>query len=59
MTSVMVSYCKFRNFREDFIFAKLRMFRDIKTLAKWQNHSNAIRENKILAKIAEFTVMVS
>ena len=28
--------CKFRNFREGFIFAK---FREIKILAKWQNHS--------------------
>ena len=56
-----------------------RNFREIKTLAKWQNHSvvywymyimprsripnvanmpfNAIRENKILAKISEFTVI--
>ena len=34
-------YCKFGNFREDFIFAKLRIskFRENKTLAKWQNHS--------------------
>ena len=31
-------YCKFGNFREDFISAKLRIFRENKTLAKWQNH---------------------
>ena len=28
-------YCKFGNFREDFIFAK---FHENKTLVKWQNH---------------------
>ena len=33
-------YCKFGNFREAFIFAKLRAkFRENKILAKWRDHS--------------------
>ena len=71
----IVEYCKFRNFCEGFIFAKLHLcVRENKILAKCQNHSivtdiyinhalvaifnaanmhfNAIRKNKILAKIS-------
>ena len=29
-----MQYCKFGNFREDYIFAKLAKFRENKTLAK-------------------------
>ena len=42
---VMAKNCKSGNFREGFIFAKLRIyevyakFRENKILAKWKNHS--------------------
>ena len=41
-TFVNFQYCKFRNIREGFIFAKLRTyakFRENKILARWRNHS--------------------
>ena len=60
-------YCKFGNFREGFIFAKLRkhfvLHKCRKSMPKSRffkvaNKSfKAIRENKILAKIPEFTVL--
>ena len=75
------TYCIFRNFREAFIFPKLRIlkrsftkikpsdgeitpsFTDLgkscpsRKFLKVANMSfNAIRENKILAKISEFTI---
>ena len=42
MIPLCLSYCKFGNFREGFIFAKLRIyakFRENKILAKWPNYS--------------------
>ena len=35
----LLLYCKFGNFREGFIFEKLRKFRENKTFANWRENS--------------------
>ena len=69
--SVFVIYCKFGNFGDGFIFAKLKLLQNCEMtllftdvgkshpnhkFLTWKMSFNAIPENKILTKISEFTV---